>query len=55
MSRVAATAILKVLAIRGIPISDDARARITECTNLDTLEKWIERSVTIDSVDAMFD
>ena len=50
-----ATAILKVLAARGIPVPEDARARITECSDVDQLEHWITRAATVDSVDALFD
>ncbi|GAA4623652.1 hypothetical protein GCM10023196_020680 [Actinoallomurus vinaceus] len=50
-----ATAILKVLAARGIPVSDEARGRIMGCTDLTVLEAWVERAATVDSIDAMFD
>jgi hypothetical protein len=50
-----ATAILTVLAARGIPVPDSARARITGCTDLTVLETWIGRAALIDSIDALFD
>lgn len=50
-----AKALLAVLLARGIDVPDDARARITACTDLDLLEAWVRRSVTIDSIDELFD
>jgi hypothetical protein len=36
--------VLTVLSVRKIEISDDARQRILECTDLATLDRWIERA-----------
>ncbi|MPY82301.1 MAG: hypothetical protein GEV00_03080 [Actinophytocola sp.] len=49
-----AKALLRVLAARGIAVSDDARARITSCTDLDQLERWLDRAVSVDSADELF-
>lgn len=49
-----ATALLAVLAARGIEVPEDARARITSCTDLDQLETWIRRAVTASSVRELF-
>lgn len=49
-----AKALLRVLAARGIAVSDDARARITACTDLDQLERWLDRAVSVDSADELF-
>ncbi len=46
-----ATAILRVLAARGVDVPDDARARIAECTDLDQLQTWVERAATATAVD----
>lgn len=48
-------ALLAVLVARGIDVPDEARARITACTDLDLLEVWVRRAVTIDSIDELFD
>lgn len=49
-----AKALLRVLAARGIAVSDDARARITACADLDQLERWLDRAVSVDSADELF-
>lgn len=49
-----AKALLTVLAARGLDVSDDARARIDDCDDLDQLNLWISRAVTADSVDELF-
>jgi hypothetical protein len=46
-----AGAVLAILDIRGISVTDEARARITGCTDLDQLDTWVRRAVTTDSVD----
>lgn len=50
-----AKAVLAVLAARGIEVPGDARARITECTDLDQLDTWVRRAVTAESVQDLFD
>jgi hypothetical protein len=50
-----AKALLAFLSARGIEVPDDARARITECTDLDQLDTWIRRAATAGSVDELFD
>jgi hypothetical protein len=49
-----ATAVLAVLAGRGIEVPDDVQARITGCTDLEQLETWIRRAATADSVQDLF-
>jgi hypothetical protein len=49
-----ARAVLGVLEARGIPVSDEARERITACTDLDELDAWVRRAVTVTSVDELF-
>jgi hypothetical protein len=46
--------ILAVLAARSLSISDEARAQITSCTDLEQLETWIRRAATVDSIDQLF-
>ncbi|MFI7638594.1 hypothetical protein [Nonomuraea sp. NPDC049400] len=49
-----AKSILLFLEARGIPVPDQARIRITECTDLDTLEAWIRKAATAQSADDLF-
>ncbi|MFH0517339.1 hypothetical protein ACHBTE_09185 [Streptomyces sp. M41] len=49
-----ATAVLRVLERRGIPVPESARVRIAECTSLDTLGVWLDRSLTATVVDDLF-
>ncbi len=42
-----AAAILDVLAARGIPVSEEVRARVVACTDLATLDRWIRRAATL--------
>ncbi len=46
--------VIAVLEKRGIPISDDARARITACTDHDQLTDWVLRAVTAETADELF-
>ncbi|MFG1948807.1 hypothetical protein [Nonomuraea sp. NPDC048826] len=45
---------LLLLETRGFELSDDIRARVTACTDLDQLEGWATRAVTAQSVDDLF-
>lgn len=45
---------LAVLDARGIAVSDDARARITGCTDLEQLDVWVRRAVAAATVDELF-
>ena len=49
-----AVALLTVLEARGIDVPDDARRRITECTDLEQLNLWIRRAVSAQSIDDLF-
>ncbi|MFG1948804.1 hypothetical protein [Nonomuraea sp. NPDC048826] len=51
----AARVVLLVLGARGFAVSDDIRAHITACTNLDQLETWSTRAVTAQTLDDLFD
>jgi hypothetical protein len=46
--------IIAVLAARSLSISDEARAQITSCSDLEQLETWIRRAAIVDSVDQLF-
>lgn len=49
-----AEAVLKVLAARGVTVPDEARARIAGCTDLDELDTWLTRAVSISTIDELF-
>jgi hypothetical protein len=49
-----AKAILLTLSERGLSVSDEARERITTCEDLDQLETWVRRAVTIETTDDLF-
>lgn len=46
--------ILTVLAARGIPVSEQVRARVAECDDLQQLEDWGRRAATADSIEEVF-
>ena len=45
---------LEVLATRSIPVTDEARRRITECTDVDQLKEWFRRAITAATVDEVY-
>ncbi|MEU6035325.1 hypothetical protein ABZ801_07935 [Actinomadura sp. NPDC047616] len=49
-----ANAVLRILAARGVTVPDDARHRITTCTDIRQLEEWITRAATAETVDDVF-
>ena len=48
-------ALLTVLAAREIDVPEDAKARITACTDLEQLETWIRRAVTASTIEDVLD
>jgi hypothetical protein len=46
-----AAALLKILTRRGLELTPEQRRRITECTELAVLERWIDRSLSAGSID----
>lgn len=48
-----AESVLTVLEARGITVPEAARARITRCTDLDQLETWVRRAVTVTSTEEL--
>ncbi|MHA5049639.1 hypothetical protein [Streptomyces sp. SD15] len=49
-----ASSILRLLERRGIPVPDDARTRITDCSDLDTLVRWFDRAITATRTEDLF-
>ncbi|WP_327048449.1 hypothetical protein OG320_11530 [Microbispora sp. NBC_01189] len=49
-----ARAVLTILEVRNIPVSEDDRTFIMECTNLERLDEWARRAVTATSVADLF-
>jgi hypothetical protein len=43
--------VLLVLQARKVDVSDDARARITRCTDPDQLAIWLQRAARADSIE----
>jgi hypothetical protein len=50
-----AEAVVKVLAVRGIEVPEDALARIRACTDKQQLDTWLERAVAATSITDLFD
>lgn len=46
--------ILKFLEMRGIPVSEGARQRIGDCTDLEMLEAWVLRAPSVQTVEELF-
>ena len=51
--RAEARALLKFLAARGLTVSDEQQARILVCTDIPTLDRWVERAATAATTDAV--
>ncbi|MGW2732313.1 hypothetical protein [Streptomyces sp. NPDC001494] len=49
-----AKGVLRVLEVRGIPVSDDARKRITSCTDPDRVADWLDRAATVSRAEDLF-
>jgi hypothetical protein len=49
-----AKAILRFLEVRGITVPKEARERIASCTDLDRLNRWLDRTPHVESVDDLF-
>ncbi len=50
-----AKALVTVLEARGIRLTDSARARITDCTDLGQLDLWLRRATIINEAEELFD
>ena len=49
-----ARGVLAVLDARGLVVSAEQKARILACTDLEALDRWIRKAVTITSTDDLF-
>jgi len=49
-----AKSILTVLEVRGLPVSDDLRERVTTCTDLARLDDWLNRVRTVERAEDLF-
>ena len=47
--------VLAVLEARGLAVTDAQRQRIIDCSELDTLNSWLRRAVTVTSADNLFE
>ncbi|MET9708298.1 hypothetical protein [Streptomyces griseus] len=45
--------ILRILAVRGVAVPEEARQRIAGCRDLAVLDVWFERAITATTVDAV--
>jgi hypothetical protein len=50
-----AKAVLKILAKRGISTAESERQRILDCTDLATLDRWLDRALTLETIDELFE
>ncbi|MFF0524025.1 hypothetical protein ACFYTC_35450 [Actinomadura nitritigenes] len=50
-----ADAVLSVLETRGITVPNDIRDKVTGCTDIDQLKRWVRRAVVIDHAKELFD
>jgi hypothetical protein len=48
-----ATALLKILSRRGLTVTAAQRGRMLGCTDLATLERWLDRSLSVSSVEEL--
>jgi hypothetical protein len=48
-----AKAVLKILVKRGLPITPHQQRQISECTDLATLDRWLDHALTAGSVDEL--
>jgi hypothetical protein len=49
-----AEAVLRVLRVRGLAVSDEQRQRALGCTDLEVLARWLDRAVTAASAEDVF-
>ena len=50
-----AEAIVRLLAMRELDVSDEIRDRVFDCADSDTLDRWFERAYTAAAADELFD
>ena len=44
-------ALLRVLSARGLEVTENQRDQIQQCTDSDTLDRWLDRAVTVRHTD----
>jgi hypothetical protein len=49
-----AKAIVRFLAARGLTVTQEQRDRILDCTDLETLDRWLDTAVVAASTDELF-
>ncbi|MGW0839695.1 hypothetical protein ACWD26_05990 [Streptomyces sp. NPDC002787] len=49
-----AKGVLRVLEVRGIPVTEEVRERITTCTDINRLDLWLTRSGTVERAEDLF-
>ncbi|MEV0591845.1 hypothetical protein [Nonomuraea cavernae] len=54
-ARSAPRSVIGFLDARGIPVTDEARARISGCTDEALLDEWTFKALSVRSVDELFD
>ena len=47
--------VLRMVDFRGIRLSPSQRVRIAECADLDLLDHWVDRVMTVTRIDELFD
>ncbi|GHF18849.1 hypothetical protein [Streptomyces morookaense] len=47
--------VLRVLEKRGIPVDAAVRERVTGCTGLDALGRWLDRAFIVGRAEELFD
>ncbi|UNS98691.1 hypothetical protein MMF93_21185 [Streptomyces tubbatahanensis] len=50
-----ARSVLRLLEMRGIPVTETQRARLAACTDPEVLDTWLERAVRITDADQLFE
>ncbi|MER7505832.1 hypothetical protein AB0L05_20155 [Nonomuraea pusilla] len=54
MAKGEAESVLKLLSMRGIPVSDDARERVLSCGDVATLDAWLRWAIVVESAEELF-
>ncbi|MEV5500796.1 hypothetical protein AB0M50_35915 [Nonomuraea fuscirosea] len=49
-----ARALLKFLAIQGIPVTEEVRERVMSCSDEAVLDDWLRRAIEAESVEDVF-
>jgi hypothetical protein len=49
-----AKAVLRVLRTRGVEVSESVEERVMACVDLEVLETWLDRSLTVENAEELF-